>query len=129
MSEELNAEKLVKIYVKIRDRRREIYKEDKELEEQLNLISNEILQICKEQGSSLIRTKHGTISKRIKKSYHTSDWHELYNFVKEHDAFALLQQRLNNANMEQFLEENPDLHPPGLYADTTMSVVITKSKE
>jgi hypothetical protein len=87
VSEELNAEKLVKIYVKIRDRRREIYKEDKELEEQLNLISNEILGICKEQGSSLIRTKYGTISKRIKKNYHTSDWHELYSFVKEHKSF------------------------------------------
>jgi len=129
VSEELNAEKIVKIYVKIRDRRREIYKEDKELEEQLNLISNEILEICKEQGSSLIRTKYGTISRRTKKNYYTSDWHELFNFVKEHDAFPLLQQRLHNANMEQFLEENPDLHPPGLYADTTMSVVITKGKE
>lgn len=129
MSEEPNVEKLVKIYVKIRDRRREIYKEDKALEEQLNLVSNEILEICKEQGSSLIRTKYGTVSRRTKKNYYTSDWHELFNFVKEHDAFPLLQQRLHNANMEQFLEENPDLHPPGLYADTTMSVVITKGKE
>jgi hypothetical protein len=129
VSEEPNVEKLVKIYVKIRDRRREIYKEDKALEEQLNLVSNEILEICKEQGSSLIRTKYGTVSRRTKKNYYTSDWHELFNFVKEHDAFPLLQQRLHNANMEQFLEENPDLHPPGLYADTTMSVVITKGKE
>lgn len=129
MSDEPNAEKLVKIYVKIRDKRRELAKEDKALEEQLNLISNELLEICKEQGSSLIRTKFGTISRRTKKNYYTSDWHELFNFVKEHDAFPLLQQRLNNANMEQFLEENPDLHPPGLYADTTMSVVITKGKE
>lgn len=129
MSEDLNAEKLVKIYVKIRDRRRELYKEDKALEEQLNAVANELLEICKEQGSSLIRTKYGTISRRTKKNYYTSDWHELFNFVKEHDAFPLLQQRLHNANMEQFLEENPDLHPPGLYADTTMSVVITKGKE
>jgi hypothetical protein len=129
MSEELNAEKLVKIYVKIRDKRRELAKEDKELEAQLDIISSELVQLCKDQGSSLIRTKYGTISKRIKKSYHTSDWHELFQFVKEHDAFSLLQQRLHNVNMEQFLEENPDLHPPGLYADTTMSVVITKGKE
>ena len=104
MSEELNAEKLVKIYVKIRDKRRELAKEDKELEAQLDIISSELVQLCKDQGSSLIRTKYGTISKRIKKSYHTSDWHELFQFVKEHDAFSLLQQRLHNVNMEQFLD-------------------------
>jgi hypothetical protein len=50
----------------------------------------------------------------------------MYDFIKEHDAFALLQQRINTTNMNQFLEENPDLHPPGLNADATQSIVITK---
>jgi hypothetical protein len=38
----------------------------------------------------------------------------------------LLYQRINTANMEQFLEENPDLHPPGLNADVSQTVVIVK---
>jgi hypothetical protein len=37
-----------------------------------------------------------------------------------------MHQRINTANMEQFLEENPDLHPPGLNADQTQTVVIVK---
>jgi hypothetical protein len=37
-----------------------------------------------------------------------------------------MAQRINGSNMEQFLEENPDLHPPGLNAEQTQTVVIVK---
>jgi len=123
---DVSADKLTEIYVKIRDKRRELAKKDGELEEQLNVIAAELLEICKAQGSSLIRTPHGTISKRVTKRYWTSDWQSFYDFIKENDAFALMQQRINTANMEQFLEENPDLHPPGLNAEQTQTVVIVK---
>ena len=126
MSEELNADRLTKIYVKIRDKRRELKKQDDALEEQINIIASELLDICKQQGSSLIRTPHGTISKRTTKRYWTADWHSFFEFIKEHDAFALMHQRINTVNMEQFLEENPDLHPPGLNADQTQTIVIVK---
>ena len=123
---EVNADKLTEIYVKIRNKRRELKKQDDELEAQLNVIAAELLEICKAQGSSLIRTPHGTISKRTTKRYWTSDWHSFYEFIKEHDAFGLMAQRINGSNMEQFLEENPDLHPPGLNAEQTQTVVIVK---
>jgi hypothetical protein len=123
---EISADKLTEIYVKIRDKRRELKKQDDELEAQLNIVAAELLEICKAQGSSLIRTPHGTISKRVSKRYWTSDWHSFYEFIKEHDAFGLMAQRINGSNMEQFLEENPDLHPPGLNAEQTQSVVIVK---
>jgi hypothetical protein len=123
---DISADKLTEIYVKIRDKRRELKKQDDALEEQLNIVAAELLEICKAQGSSLIRTPHGTISKRVSKRYWTSDWHSFYEFIKEHDAFGLMAQRINGSNMEQFLEENPDLHPPGLNAEQTQSVVIVK---
>jgi hypothetical protein len=123
---EVSADKLTEIYVKIRNKRRELKKQDDELEAQLNVIAAELLEICKAQGSSLIRTPHGTISKRVTKRYWTSDWHSFYQFIKENDAFGLMAQRINGSNMEQFLEENPDLHPPGLNAEQTQTVVIVK---
>ena len=126
MSEQLNADRLAKIYVKIREKRRELAKQDKELEEQLNLVAQELLEICKEQGAATIRTDHGTISRRVSKRFWPTDWDAFYKFVKDQDAMSLLYQRINTANMEQFLEENPDLHPPGLNADVTQTVVIVK---
>ena len=123
---EAKADKLAKVYFKIRDRRRELEKQAAELKEQQDLIGLELLEICKEQGAQTIRTEFGTVSKRTTKNYWTSDWESFTNFIKEHNAFALLQQRINNTNMLQFLEENPDLLPPGLNADINQTVVITK---
>lgn len=126
MENELNADRLTKIYVKIREARRELAKKDKELEEQLDLVAQQLLEICKEQGAATIRTSHGTISRRTTKRYWPTDWDAFYKFIKEHDAMPLLFQRINTNNMDQFLEENPELHPPGLNADVTQTVVITK---
>lgn len=125
-SADLSADQLAKVYVKIRDKRRELEKQAAELKEQENTIGLELLEICKAQGAQTIRTAYGTISRRTTKNYWTSDWDSFFKFVKEHDAFSLLQQRMNNTNMSQFLEENPDLLPPGLNADVTQTVVITK---
>lgn len=120
------AEKLAKVYVKIREKRRELAKEDEKLEGELQIVADQLLEICKEQGAATIRTEHGTISRRLSKRYWTSNWTDFTQFVKQHDAFSLLTQRINNTNMAQFLEENPDLLPPGLNAEVTQTVVITK---
>jgi hypothetical protein len=122
----MSAEKLAAIYVKIREARRELAKRDEELKTQLDTVAEQLLEICKEQGATTIRTPHGTISRRTNKHYWTNDWDSFFNFMKDNEAFALMQRRINNANMDQFLEENPNLHPPGLQADINQSIVIVK---
>jgi hypothetical protein len=126
MTEEVNTEKLAKIYVKIRDKRRELEKQVAELKEQQDLVGSQLLEICKAEGAQTIRTQFGTVSRRITKNYWTSDWDSFFKFLKENDAFSLMQQRINSTNMAQFLEENPDLHPPGLNADVNQTIVIVK---
>lgn len=127
MSEEkVTVDRLAKVYVKIRDKRRELAKQDEELKEQLELVAQKLLDICKEQGASTIRTEHGTVSKRVTKNYWTSDWDSFFKFVKDNNAFALMHQRINNTNMAQFLEENPDLVPPGLNSEVNQSITILK---
>lgn len=126
MSDNITADKLVKAYIKIRDKRSELSKQDNDLEEQQKLIQQELLNICKETGSDGLRTQFGTVSRRISKNYWTSDWESLYKFIKEHDAFHFLHQRISNGNVDKFLEENPDLHPPGLQADASYTVVVRR---
>ena len=126
MEQELTADKLTKIYVKIRERRREIAEEDDKLKNDLEVVANKLLEICKAQGVSTMRTEHGTISKRIKQRYWTSDWGSFVDFVKQHDAFSLFQRQINNTNMAQFLSDNPELHPPGLNVDASTTIVVTK---
>lgn len=124
--DEPNVEQLTRVYVKIREKRRELAKQDEELKEQLDTVSQQLLEICKAQGAATIRTDYGTVSRRTTKNYWTSDWDSFYKFIKEHDAFSLMFQRINSANMSQFLEENPDVLPPGLNAEVAQTIVITK---
>jgi hypothetical protein len=50
----------------------------------------------------------------------------MYKFMQEHEAMHLLEQRIHNGNMKQFLEENPDAMPAGLQADRKYTVQVRK---
>lgn len=123
---EASANKLVKIYLKIRDKRAELSKQDSELEEQQEIIEAELLSICKETGADGLRTEFGTVSRSVKKRFWTSDWSSFYDFVKEHNALELLEKRVAQSNMATFIEENPDLVPPGLQVDSRYTAVIRR---
>jgi hypothetical protein len=121
-----NVNQLVKVFLKIREKRAEIAKQDSELEEQQDLIEARLLEICKEIGTDGLKTELGTVSRSVKKRFWTSDWHSFYNFLKEHDAVELLEKRISQSNMATFLEENPDAFPPGLQVDSRYTAVIRR---
>lgn len=123
---DITANRLVKIYLKIRDKRAELSKQDSELEEQQDVIEAELLAICKETGADGLRTEFGTVSRSVKKRFWTSDWSSFYDFVKEHNALELLEKRVAQSNMATFIEENPDAVPPGLQVDSRYTAVIRR---
>jgi hypothetical protein len=53
----------------------------------------------------------------------------MYQFIQDNDAFPLLEKRLHQTNLKQFLEENPELLPAGLQADRKYTVVVRRSKK
>lgn len=134
MSEETNlsADKLAEIYIKIRDARaklKEEYEEqDAAAKEQQDLIAEQMLAICKEQNADSIKTQAGTIIRKVDTRYWTSDWESMYQFIQENDAYPLLEKRIHQTNMRQFLEENPDLLPAGLMTDSKYTIVVRRSK-
>ena len=127
---EIKADKLVKTYVKIRDKRKELAdqyeKEDGNLKEALETIESELLEMCKETGADSLRTEFGTVTRRVAKRYWTNDWHSFHEFLKEHGALELLEKRIAQTNMSTFLEENPDLLPPGLNVDSRYTVTVRR---
>jgi hypothetical protein len=129
---EMTVEGLVGIYVKIRDAREEnenkFKEKDTEFQEQLEVISARILNICNEQEADSIKTKAGTVTRRVTTRYWTSDWDSMYQFIQEHDAPFLLEKRIHGGNMKEFLQENPDVLPMGLQVDSKYTVVVRRSK-
>jgi hypothetical protein len=126
-------EQLTKVYIKIRDSRRVLEQafkaEDEKLQEQIRAIEEQMLDICKKFNASSIKTEAGTVIRSVKSRYWTNDWDSMYQFIRENSAFALLERRLHQSHMKQFLDENPDLTPIGLNVDKEYTVVVRRSKE
>ena len=124
-------DKLTDIYIKMRDTRnaakREFEAKDKLLEEQMAMIESQMLEICKQNNANSIRTEHGTVIRQVKSRYWTNDWDSMYRFIKENDAYGLLEKRLHQTHMKEFLSENPDKLPMGLNTESEYTITVRRS--
>jgi len=122
--------KLTKAYIKIRARRTEIAsefkKEDDGLKEQQDKIKATLLEFCKENNIDSVRTEAGVFYRSQKRRYWTSDWESMHKFILEHEAPEFLEKRLNQTAVKEFLEENPELLPPGLNVQSEYTLSIRK---
>jgi ATP-dependent Lon protease len=125
-----NVEQLVKVYIKMRDARQRLQQEfdeaDSKIKVQQEAIQQALLELCKETGTDGLKTAAGTVSRTVKTRYWTSDWNSMKNFIKENDAFELLEQRVHQTNMKSFLEENPNLMPPGMNIDSRYAITVRR---
>ena len=130
--EVIATDKLAEIYIKIRDKRAELKEkfeqQDEELKAQQDLLAERMLDVCRDNNADSIKTPAGTIIRKVDTRYWTTDWDSMYQFIQEHDAYPLLEKRLHQTNLKQFLEENPNLLPAGLQADSKYTVVVRRSK-
>ena len=128
MSGELN--KLTKVYLKIKAKRSELSANFKEqdggLQEQQDIIKRALLDHCKEHDVDSVRTSEGLFYRTVKTRYWTSDWESMNKFILENEAVDLMEKRLHQGNMKQFLEENPDLVPMGLNVDAEYILTVRK---
>jgi len=126
----VSIEKLTNAYVKIRDKRAELsakYKEEDEiLVSQLDKMKQALLDYCKEVGVESVRTNAGLVYRSTRSRYWTSDWESMYKFVLEHEVPEFFDKRLNQTNVKQFLEENPDVLPAGLNVDSEFTISVRR---
>ena len=125
-------EKWTRIYIKMREKKAELSHELEEkiakVDRDMQTIKTAILDHMKEIGAESLRTEAGLVYRTVKTKYATSDWESMNKFILEHGVPELLVKSINQANMKAFLEEHPDLLPPGLNANAEYSVTIKRSK-
>lgn len=130
---EITADKLVKVYLKIRDRKAELKREFEEAEaalnQQLDVISAQLLELCKTTGADSLRTEHGTVIKGKQTRYWTGDWSAMHKFILEQNAPELLERRIAQGAMADWLENNPDKLPPGLNTDSKFVITVRRSRK
>jgi capsule polysaccharide export protein KpsE/RkpR len=77
-------------------------------------------------GVKSVNTTEGTVILSTKTRYSTQDWDAFKEFMKENDALDLLEKRIAQTNMANFLQENPTLVPPGLNSNSEYAISVRK---
>ena len=127
---DVSVEKLVKVYLKMNAKHSELkaaYEaEEKALKEQMVKVKQALLTYCKEQNVESVRTGEGLFYRNVHTRYWTNDWDAMGKFVVHHNIPELFEKRLHQGNVKQFLEENPDVLPPGLNVDSEYTITVRK---
>jgi hypothetical protein len=131
VGDQIPLEKLTRIYIKMREKKAEVAKEleDKvsKIDSDMKTVKTAILQHMKDIGAESLKTSAGVVYRTVRTTYATSDWESMNKFILEHGVPDLLEKRLHQTNMKAFLEDNPDLLPPGLNANAEYSVTIRRN--
>jgi hypothetical protein len=129
----MSVEKLTKVYLKITAKRTEIKtafdKEYDALTEQRDRIKQALLEHCKEHNVDSVRTSEGLFYRSVTSKYWTSDWESMYEFILENEVPEFFDKRLNQKNIKQFLEENPEKMPKGLNSDSSYTISVRRPKK
>lgn len=128
----MDAQALIKVYVKIRDAKAaktaEMEAAIKELQDQLDVIEQELLEICKTTGQDGGKTQFGSFRRSVKTRYWPSDWDAMYRFIKEHDVPELLERRVSQTAFKDFLQANPDKLPESMNVESKYSITVTRAR-
>jgi hypothetical protein len=123
-------EQIVATYIKLRDKRDMMYQDFKDktaqIEEDMQTLKHKLVEISKETGATSFSSPSGIAYRTVKNRYWTNDWGSFYNFMQEHGAMGLLEKRIHQTSMKEFLDENPEVHPPGLHVDSEYEITVRR---
>jgi hypothetical protein len=110
-----------------------------ELQDKMDVIDTQreeiramILAVMNDQKLETARTENGTVTRTIKNRYWTGDWTALHAYIIETGAVDLLEKRIQQTNMREWIAAHPNDHPPSLNIDREYAISIrkpTKAKE
>ena len=131
-SPQISVDRLVRAFLKMRTAKEKMVKEHEEevakLEEGLKTIKLALLGYCKDNNIDSAKIAGvGMFYRGVKKRYWTNDWEAMGRFVLEHEAPELFEKRLHQGNMETFLQDHPDLLPPGLNVDSEFTITVRRA--
>jgi hypothetical protein len=132
METAINTEDLVSAYLQIRNRReailREYEKADNELKVEMSQLEAALLDVCNSVNADSIKTAHGTVMRKLNQKFFCSDWDNFYKFVLDNEAPHLLERRIHQGNIKQFLSESEgDGLPPGVNVLREYGVSVRKA--
>lgn len=98
------------------------------LNQQMKLLETYIESEMNRLGVSSFKTEYGSAYKTLTEKAAVADWTELIEYVKENDAYDLLQHRVSKQAVKQRVDMGETV-PPGVNYFTETEIVFRKPKE
>lgn len=109
----------------LRESKRVLEMQIRELDGQLAANELAMIEIADELGLDRFAVGNLTFSISEQTVGNVEDWEEVYDYVREHDAFYLLQRRLSNAAYKEMLDAGDSL--PGVVPFTKRALNMRKT--
>ena len=126
-------DKLVKIYVKIRDakaaKKKAYEAEAAELDGKLEMVATELKARAQAEGVDGFKTEFGTVylSETMKTS--CADWSAFGEFLKTHDPLEFMEKRISSTAVKEFMKQNEGQLPPGVSVFREIEARIRRAGE
>ena len=139
MSEAVSAEvaavipvdRLVRIYVKIRDTKSALKKqyeaEAANFDDQMKSISVELRRRAQAEGVDGYKTAAGTVYLATDFKVSCGDWAAFYAWARENDELEMFERRIKAEPIKQYMEEHDGALPPGVSVFKELEARVRRS--
>jgi hypothetical protein len=107
-----------KAYVALREARRQLKKqyedEDAKFKGGLQKLEAIMLAHLNAANADSVRTENGTFYKQEAVTPSASDWQLVYDWIKDNDAWDLLERRVKSTFIKEYQEAHDGALPPGI---------------
>ena len=129
-----DTDQLVEAYLLIRSERDKLRNEyelaDAKLKEDMAKLEMVMLDMCNAVNADSLKTRHGTVMRKLNERFFCQDWDNFYKFVLDNEAVQLLERRIHQSNFKEFLRENEnDGLPPGVNVMREYGVSVRKASK
>jgi len=134
MSNMGNTDELVETYLQIRTAREKLLRDyeaaDLVLKEDMLKLEAVMLEMCNAVNADSIKTKHGTVMRKLNERFFCQDWDNFYKFVLDNEAVQLLERRIHQGNFKEFLKDHEgDGLPPGVNVMREFGISVRKASK
>ena len=129
-----NTDELVEAYLSIRSQRERLAREyeiaDGALKEDMSKLESAMLDMCNTVNADSIKTKHGTVMRKLNERFFCQDWENFYKFVLDNEAPHLLERRIHQGNFKEYMKDHDnDGLPPGVNVMREFGVSVRKASQ
>lgn len=125
----ITVDQAVAAYMKLRQKKADVEAQIKDEVAQIEASMDKIEMWIKQQadamGVSSFKTKHGTAFLTTKDYANVEDWDAVLTFIKENDAYDLLNKAVNKTAVRGYIDLNKAV-PPGVTYGTKIEVSVRK---